>query len=119
MPLVPTSGPLDSYDAYELPRIGPDSGGWVQNIAVPGKVSIQTGLIVRAPVHTYLNPEFYMAAELPRQPLVAAIGAPPVPYASPNYLAYQATPLYGNDGYSDLISGYAPRPSAGFYGQVG
>ena len=114
--LVPTSDPFDSYHAYSTPRIGPSDGPYVHNVAVPGPVSIQTAIIWRAPTHQYRNPEFYMAAELPRQAQVAAIGAPPVPYANPRYLEYQANVRVGNSTYAELIGAYAPRPSAGLLG---
>lgn len=120
MPLVPTSDPRDSYRAFETPAqvdplvaFAPDYGPYVATRAVPGPVSIQAATIVMAPWVGHNNPEFYMAAEQPRQPLVAPQGAPPVPFADPGYVYYQLQVIRGNGSYEELIGAYAPRVSDG------
>lgn len=120
MALVPTSGPMDSWRAYadrQTPRIlGGDYEAYVRLREVPVMPSIQTAVIWRAPIRVYDNPEFWMAPELARQDNVSALGAPPIPYAGPGYVTYQAQPVHGNSSYEDLIGAYAPRPSAGLFG---
>ena len=117
MPLIPTSDPRDSYRAFEeAAPINPQLADYLPYYAtraVPGPVSIQGATIVMAPHVLYDHPEFYMAADQPRQPLVAAQGAPPVPFADPGYVYYQLQVRTGNGTYEELIGAYAPRPSDG------
>lgn len=120
MPLIPTSDPRDSYRAFETPppvdplvAFAADYGPYVANVYIPGPVSIQAAHIVMAPHVQYNNPEFTMAGPQPFQPLVAAQGAPPVPFADPGYVYYQIQMRTGNGSYEELIGAYAPRVSDG------
>lgn len=118
--LVPTSDPRDSYRAFDMaPPLDPYGmfGGeyapYVARVAIPGPVSIQPATITHAPWVGHNNPEFYMSADQPRQGLVAAQGAPPIPFADPGYVYYQIQVLTGNGTYEELIGAYAPRVSDG------
>lgn len=117
MPLVPTSDPRDSYRAFDMaPPLDPITAEYypyVATRAVAGPVSIQAATITHAPTHGYRNPEFYMAADLARQGLVVAQGAPPIPFADPGYVYYQLQIIRGNGSYQELIGAYAPRVSDG------
>lgn len=120
MSQIPTSSPRDSYRAFDsappldtYSLFGGEYAPYVARVAVPGPVSIQPATITHAPTHGYRNPEFFQPAEQPRQGLVAAQGAPPIPFADPGYVYYQAQIIHGNGSYQELIGAYAPRISDG------
>ena len=118
MPPIPTSDPRDSDRVFERPaQPGPPAlyDAYTATRAVSIGVTIQPATITRAPLRRYDNPEFHDPGQGPFQDAwrQVALGAPPIPRSTPEYIYYQKQVRTPAGDYREIIESAAPRPSDG------